>query len=65
MTKQNTPFIQGLEWLKQDVIFAVRILRKSPAFTAVAIVTLALAIGANAVVFGILKRAHPPAAQCP
>jgi len=44
-----------LQRLKQDVVFAVRILRKSPAFTAVAIVTLALAIGANAVVFSVLN----------
>jgi predicted permease len=44
-----------LQQLKQDVVFGIRVLRKSPAFTAVAIATLALAIGANAVVFGILN----------
>jgi predicted permease len=43
-----------IETLVRDVCFSVRVLRKSPGFTIVAVLTLSLAIGANAVVFGVL-----------
>ncbi len=44
-----------LETLLLDLRFSLRVLRKSPGFVVAAIVTLALAVGANAVVFGILN----------
>lgn len=44
-----------LESLREDLRLAFRMLRKSPGFALVAVATLALAIGANAVVFGVLN----------
>ena len=43
-----------LDTLWRDVRFALRVLRKSKGFAFAAIATLALAIGANAVVYGVM-----------